>query len=121
MADILSDDIILTRAQAIKAERGLSLTDAMIAAEDELRPAPVIPESFTVTIPVKARVARWIAEEFGGHPSFSVEERLGAYLTTVLSRSRVSAMRYAEDGADVQEGKAVTLTRAQFARKAPDQ
>ena len=118
MADY-TDEEVLELAQKIKADRGLSLTDAMIAAEDELSPAPSIPESFTVTIPVKGRVAKWIMEEFGGHATHSVEDRLAAYLTTVLSRSRVQAMRYAEEGEDVQEGKAVTLRRDQFARKVP--
>ena len=120
MADF-TDEQVLQRAQEIKTERGISLTDAMIAAEDELTPAPSIPESFTVTIPVKGRVAKWIMEEFGGHAKYPLEERLGAYLTTVLSRSRVQAMRYAEEGEDVQEGKAVTLRRDQFARKVPSQ
>lgn len=120
MTDI-TDEQILERAHAIKSERGISLTDAMIAAEDELTPEAAIPTAFTVTIPVKARVAKWIGDEFGGHASFTIEERLGAYLTTVLSRSRVMAMRYAEEGEDVTEGKAVTLRRDQFARKVPSQ
>jgi hypothetical protein len=106
-------------AQKIKADRGVSLTDAMIEAENALKPAPIIPESFTVTIPVKARVARWINLEFGGHPEFSIEDRLGAYLSGVLGRSRIAAMRFAEEGEDITEGKAVTLRRDQFARKAP--
>jgi hypothetical protein len=115
----ITDEQILERAHAIKSERGISLTDAMIAAEDELTPEAAIPTAFTVTIPVKARVAKWIGDEFGGHASFTIEERLGAYLTTVLSRSRVTALRYAEEGEDVTEGKAVTLRRDQFARKVP--
>lgn len=120
MTDI-TDEQILERAMAIKSERGISLTDAMIAAEDELTPEAAIPKDFTVTVPVKARVAKWILDEFGDHPTYSVEERLAAYLTTVLSRSRVMAMRYAEEGEDVTEGKAVTLRRDQFARKVPSQ
>lgn len=116
-----TDDQLLELAQKIKAERGISLTDAMIAAEDELTPAPSIPTSFTVTIPVKGRVGKWIAEEFGGHTTHSIEERLGAFLSIILSRSRVSAMRAAEEGEEVQDGKAVTLRRAQFAKKVPSQ
>ena len=115
-----TDEEILELAQTIKAEReGLSLTDAMLIAEDELQPVAEIPADFTVTIPVKKRVAGWILREFGGHPQLSVEERLGAYLATVLSRSRVQAIRASEDGQDVTEGKAVTLTRSQFQRKVP--
>lgn len=114
-----NDEDILKLAQEIKAKRGISLTDAMIAAEDELKPVPSIPESFTPTIKVKARVARWILSEFGGHAEFTIEERLGAYLSGVLSRTRVAAMRFAEEGEDVTEGQAVTLRRDQFARKVP--
>jgi hypothetical protein len=117
-----TEEQLLSRAKELQAERpGLSLTDAMIAAEDELQPEPTIPTSFTVTIPVKARVAKWILDEFGGHAKFPIEERLGAFLTTILSRTRVQAMRYAEEGEDVQEGKAVTLRREKFARKVPKQ
>jgi len=38
-----ADEKILARAQEIKAERGISLTDAMIRAEDELAPKPTVP------------------------------------------------------------------------------
>ena len=116
-----TDDQILTRAQEIKADRGLSLTDAMIAAEDDLMPEPIIPTHFAVTVQVKARVASWILSEFGGHEKLTVEERLAAYLAIVLSRSRVQAMRYADGGQDAREGKAVTMTRDEFARRVPTQ
>jgi len=114
-----NDEKILARAQEIKAERGLSLTDAMLSAEDELAPAPVVPASFTVTIPVKSRVARWIMQEFTPTKTHTTEARLAAYLQIVLNRSRVAALRAAEEGPDIGEGGAVTLRREQFQRKAP--
>ena len=114
-----TDEKILVRAQEIKAERGISLTDAMIRAEDELAPKPSVPSDFTVTIPVKPRVARWIVEEFAPTKTHTTEERLAAYLTIILSRSRVTAMRFAEDAPEIGEGGAVTLRREQFQQKAP--
>lgn len=114
-----ADEKILARAQEIKAERGISLTDAMIRAEDELAPKPTVPADFTVTIPVKPRVARWIVEEFEPTKTHTTEERLAAYLATVLSRARVTAMRFAEEAPEIGEGGAVTLRREQFQKKAP--
>lgn len=113
------DEKILARAQEIKAELGCSLTDAMIRAEEELAPRPTVPEGFTITIPVKPRVARWIVTEFAPTKTHTTEERLAAFLAIVLNRSRVTAMRYAEEAPDIQEGGAVTLRRAQFQEKAP--
>lgn len=117
------DEKILSRAHEIKSERGGSLTDAMILAEQELAPKPSIPEEFTVTIPVKPRVARWIVSEFSATATHSTEQRLAAYLTTVLSRARITAMRFSEDAPDIPKdaGRAVTLRRDQFKQKASGQ
>jgi hypothetical protein len=109
----ITDTEILARAQEIQADRGGSLVDAMIEAESELT-APKseeLPRSFTVTLHVKPRVARWIVQLFGGHSTFSIEDRLGAYLVTVLNRTRVQAMRQNEPPAEVRKGGAVTLRR----------
>lgn len=114
-----TDDKILARAQEIKASRGISLTDAMIRAEEELAPKPTVPADFTVTIPVKPRVARWILAEFTPTKTHTTEQRLAAYLATVLGRSRITAMRYAEEPAEIGEGGAVTLRREKFQQKAP--
>lgn len=117
-----TDEKILARAQEIKAERNISLTDAMIRAEpafQALAPKPTVPADFTVTIPVKPRVARWIVEEFAPTKTHTTEERLAAYLGIILNRARVTAMRFAEDAPDIQEGGAVTLRREQFQQKAP--
>jgi len=118
MSDI-NDEKILERAQEIKADRGVSLTDAMLIAEGEMKPKAKVPESFDVTIKVKPRVAKWIMSEFSGHPKFTLEERLGATLATYLSRSRVRVRRMADEGGEIQEGKAVTLRRDVFKKKAP--
>lgn len=108
------DDAILERAQEIKAERSVSLTDAMLMAEAEMTPKPEIQAEFEVSIKVKPRVARWIAKEFGGHPELSVEERMAAYFEVVLNRARMTAIRAGEEAPEVTDGGAVTVRRSQF-------
>lgn len=112
------DEEILSQARAIQEATGKSLIDAMILAEEKLTPKAEVPSEFTVTIPVKARVARWIVEEFAATPTHSTEERLAAYLITVLNRARMTSIRMAEEAPDIGEGGAVTLRRADFQRKA---
>lgn len=112
-----TDEKILARAHEIKAERGVSLTDAMIRAEEELAPKPTVPASFTVTIPVKPRVARWIVEEFEPTKTHTTEARLAAYLAIILNRARVTAMRFAEEAPDIGKGGAVVMRRSQFQQK----
>jgi hypothetical protein len=112
------DDQILARAMEIRTETGLSLTDAMIQAESELD-APAsepVQETFVVTLKPKPRVARWIRLVFGGHPQFSIEDRLEAYLLTLLNKSRVSSMRASEDPPEVGKGQAVTVRREHMPR-----
>ena len=113
------DEKILVRAQEIKKERGISLTDAMLSAEAELAPKPSYPADFTVTIPIRPRVSRWIVDTFIASDTHTTEERLAAYLAICLNRARVSAMRFAEEAPDIGEGGAVTLRREQFQKKAP--
>lgn len=115
----ISDDEIVARAHEIKAEQGCTLVDAMILAEEELTPKAAVPSEFTVTIEVKPRVAKWIASEFAPRDGFSTEDRLAAFLAVVLNRSRVTAMREAKDAPEIQEGRAVTMSRRQFQQKAP--
>lgn len=112
-------EIILARAREIQEERGLSLVDAMLKAEAELEPRPEIQTEFTVTFKVKPRVGRWIVSEFAATGTHKMEERLAAYLETVMSRARVLAMRFGEEAPDIVEGRAVTMRRAQFQEKAP--
>ena len=112
------DEKILVRAREIAAERQIGLTDAMIAAEIELAPKPTVPESFTVVIPVKPRVAQWILNTFRPTATHTTEERMAAYLVMVLNTARVSSRRYAEEAPEIGENGAVTMTRAQFQDKA---
>jgi hypothetical protein len=113
------DSEILSRAMQIKADRGLSLTDAMLQAESEFlqpdAPQP-FPSSFAVELHVKPRVARWIVQIFGGHETLTIEERLGAYLVTVLNRDRVKTIRLSEPPPDVGKGQAVSIRREHMPR-----
>ena len=113
------DAQILARAQEIRAQRGLSLVEAMILAEEELIAAlkgDDLPASFTITLQVKPRVARWILATFGGHAKYTVEERLAAYLVTVMNRSRITAIRRSEPAPEIPKGgEAVTLRREHMA------
>lgn len=111
-----TDNEILDRARAIQAETGGSLTDAMLRAEAELTPKGEVRTEFEVTIKVKPRVGRWIMEVFTETPTHTPEERLAAYLETVLNRARITAIRNAEDAPEIVEGRAVTLRRADFER-----
>jgi hypothetical protein len=113
----VNDETILDLARVIAAKDGVSLTSAMILAEEQLRPAPSLPESYTVTIKVKPRVSRWVQDVFGGHAKFSIEERLGAYLETHLNRIRIIERREAAQAPDIEKGAAVSMTRAQFLGK----
>jgi len=114
----ITDEMILELAQQIKKQENIPLTDAMIAAEVRLQPAPELQDSFEVPIKLKPRVAAWVIREFGGHPKFTIEERLGAYFSQVLNRTRVEAMRFAEDAPDIKTDGAVSMMRHKFQEKA---
>jgi len=106
------DEILLARAREIVADRGGSLTEAMLAAEAELAPKSELPTSFTVMIQVKPRVAKWVIEEFGGHPSLTIEERLGAFLEIELAHTRGRVIKVRREQAQITKGGgAVTVTR----------
>lgn len=114
-----SDEAIMARAKEIQAESGVGLVDAMIEAEAELTPQPAtgIPDSFTVTIPLKPRVARWVMHVFGGHAELTIEDRLGAYLAQTLNRVRIKEIRDNEPPPEVDKGTgAVSLRREQMAK-----
>lgn len=113
------DEKILELAQEIKAETGVSLTDAMIRAEAKLAPKDELPEYFEVRIRVKPRVARWILSEFGGHPEHSIEERLGAYVSSHMGRARTMAIQYSREAPEISDQGAVSMRRDQFKEKAP--
>ena len=112
-----NDEKTLKRAREIAKKSGAKLVDAMLEAEAELTKPADIPSSFTVSIKVKPRVARWILIQFHANEHHTLEERLGAYLNTVLARRRVSAMRDLRDDPQLTDGRAVTLSRAAFSKQ----
>jgi hypothetical protein len=109
-----SEDQVLDMARKIVTERGVSLSEAVAIAEASLAPDTAFPDRFTVTIPVRAKVARWVAAEFSGHPTLSVEDRLGEYLSIHLARARIIALRAGEAPAEVGMGRAVSVPRDKF-------
>lgn len=117
--DTPTDDQILERAREIKERTGVTLSEAMFVAEKELSPKPAIPETFEIELNVKPKVSRWIIETFQPTKTHTREQRLAAFISQMLNRTRVSALRAMEQGEDIQEGRAVTLSRSQFAAKAP--
>ena len=114
------DAAMLSRARQIVQDRGVSLIEAMIEAEGEMQPKQsALPASFVVEIPVKPRVAQWVLAEFQPTATHTTEERLAAYLATVLGRVRVHARRQSEAAPEIERGAAVTMTRENFKRVAP--
>lgn len=113
------DKEILALAQEIAAKEGIGIVDAMLKAEVRLAPKPTAPEAFTVELRLKPKIARWIVREFEAKGEYSLEQRLAAYLTLVLSRARVQAIRNAEIPPDISEGEAVTMRRDVFQSRRP--
>lgn len=113
------DARILARAREIQAESEVSLVDAMIEAEAELfaPKAPELPKSFLVEIPVKPRVARWILATFGGHPEFTVEHRLGAFISQYLGRVAVRVRRESEPPPELEKGSGGVTMRREHMQK----
>jgi hypothetical protein len=112
MSDEVTDDMILAKAQELRAERpSLGLTSAMLEAEAILRPSKrrEMQTRFEVTVELKPRHARWVHQTLGGHPQFSVEERLGAFLSIQLGRIAVEKRALLEEAAQVVKGEAVTV------------
>jgi len=113
------DEKILERAREIASEQRKPLIEAMLIAESELIAPADIPKSFTVEIFVKPRVARWILAQFPANKNHSLEERLAAYIGTVLSRTRVTALRDMREDPTIGEGGAVTLRKSAFQAQVP--
>jgi len=114
-----ADEKILSRAREIQEKHGGSLTDAMVRAEDELRPRPEIQTEFDIHLTVKPRVGAWIAKTFPPAGPHSTEDRLAAFLSMILSREKVRAIRNADEAPEIGAGGAVSMTRQQFIEKAP--
>lgn len=114
MPDI-DDDAILERAQAIKAERNISLVEAMdIAAAQFANAGREIDTVFEIRLELKPRVAKFFRESFADHPTMTVEERLGAFLTMQLNRLRGEALARTRTEAEITEGTAATIRRSTF-------
>ena len=114
-------DDIVERARALQAERGGSLSAALAVIEEEAATAVPedLPEELRIVLRPKRRVMAWLVREFGGHPSLSIEERLGAYVERELGRAKAAASAASRAAMQVREGEAVTVTRDQLARQVP--
>lgn len=111
----VTDDEILVEAQRIKAERGISLVEAMdIAAAKMANAGKEIDCSFEITLELKPRVAKFFRDSFAGHPTMSVEQRLGKFLEMQLNRLRGEALAKTRAEADIVEGQANTIRRSTF-------
>lgn len=114
-----TDDKILERAQELVKSEGISLVEGMLMAEAEIMAPADLPTSFTVKINVKPRVARWVMLQFQATPDHSLEDRLAAYIGSILPRTRVTAMRDLREDPTIGEGQAVTLRRSAFQKQVP--
>jgi len=114
-----TDDEILALAQEIKGERGVTLVEAMdIAAHKHTNQGDEFDTRFEIVLELKPRVAKFFRENFSGHPTLTVEERLAAFLVMQLNRLRGEALARTRSEADIEEGQANTLRRSTFLEKA---
>jgi hypothetical protein len=110
-----SDEEILERAQAIKKEKGISLAEAMDLAVLQLtRAGSSIETVFDLRIELKPRVAKFFRDEFAGHPTLTVEERLAKYLEMQLNRMRGQALARSRKDPEIGEGEAHAVSRSSF-------
>lgn len=107
----ITEDMIIEKAREIQKEAGLSLVDAMVEAEARLQPKPELQTEFSVTINVKPREGKWLVDMFAGHPSLSIEERMGVWLAGEISRARGRVIKEQRAQAAIAKGGAVTVTR----------
>lgn len=68
-------------------------------------------DSFTITLRLKPRVAAWVREVFGGHPKYTIEQRLAAWLEGIINRERAAYAAKERPTSGPVKGKAVTLRR----------
>jgi len=111
----MNDEKLLVEARKIQKKEGVSLTDAMVAAEARHAPkSRPYPEHYTVTIPVKQPVSRWIQGVFKSNNAANLEDRLGAYLGQHLARAMVKYRNDAADVPPITDGGAVTVRADQL-------
>lgn len=90
MTDRPTDDKVLERAKEIQEKQpGMTLTAAMMKAEEELAPAPEIQTKFTFEVTLQPRVAKWLVDAFPANDHYTVEERVSAWIAGALARLRV--------------------------------
>jgi len=117
--EVSQTDLIEAAQKLVADNPGMMLSDAMAEAESQLMPAPELQSEFTLQIAVKPRVARFIADVFGGHAKYSVEHRLNAWAQMIINNQLQIEKASARPVPDIVEGRAVTMTRDQYAEKAP--
>lgn len=100
-----TDDEILALAQELKVKKGLSLQEAMDLAAIRLRPKGEIDCEFNLTVTLKPRVAKFFRDEFAGHPTLSVEERLAVYVAMTLNKIRGQHLARVREEAQVGNAK----------------
>lgn len=113
-----TEDQILELARKIKDREGLSLTDAMIKAEQKLT-KPTADCEFTIKLTLKPKVAKFYRKEFEGHPDLTVEERLAIWVGMLLQQQRGQALVRHRAEMKVQEGRVVTVRHSAFLEQAP--
>ena len=117
------EDKLLALARKIVKRDGIGLVDAMIEAEERLKPKATIQTEFVVTLRLKPRIASWVLRDFSGHPKFSIEERLAAVCVRFLNSESVLAIRAGSSPARLKSGggdnNAVTMLRGELAAQEP--
>lgn len=113
----VSDEAVLDLAQQIKAEKGVSLIEAMDMAAIRLQGGGEVDCTFHLTLTLKPRVAKFFRDSFSGHPTLTVEERLAAFITMQLNRLRGEALARTREEPEIEKGQAATLRRSSFKAK----
>lgn len=85
-----SEKKITERAKEIQTADGGTLGAAMVRAEAELLPKPEMQTKFKVMLECKPHVADWVLKVFQGTDAFTLEQRLGAYLSRELTRIKTN-------------------------------
>jgi len=110
-----SDEDILELAQSIKKEKGIPLAEAMDIAGHRLAKAGAnMQTTFELTIELKPRVAKFFRDEFAGHPTLTVEQRLAKFIEMQLNRLRGQALARSRKDPEISEGQAHAVSRSSF-------
>lgn len=109
------DNDLMKRAHELSERRNISVSRAVAMLEERAAKGSE-GGSYSISLQLKPRVARWVDETFGGHPNFTTEERLGAWLAQIITRERANFRASQRDSkkADVTKGAAVTIPAQLF-------